>query len=460
MTPGVAKKAQAGRSFLLDSVAQRHDVFVVGGQPTVTYNPRPTQVAGDRLRDYLDERGRILCITGPTKSGKTVLVRQVMPYSIRISGAALASIDDFWKDIVDRLVVYTDETAERIKVDGTGSNIGVDASLKAGGTGVGFTAGMSDQSAFTHRHSESRSRGHRQVACAALAKHRPPLIVDDFHHIDPDVQRAIVGGLKDLVFERVPIIFVAVPHHAADVVRAEREMGGRVEHLEIAPWSSSELEDIGRRGFAALNMNCPPDTATHIARESYGSPHLMQNFCLQICKDRGVTQTLSAGGALAGQIGEVDEHFFRRLAVAQGPSETYDRLARGPLHGTNRLGRRLKDNSVVDIYAAVLRAIAHTGPEVTLDWTAIRVALKQVLEDEPPRRSECARVLDRMSEIARDMVWDSGHQRANGDPVLEFHGPSGQLHISDPFFAYYLRWRVRSDPNVSVTSSVGGGGQY
>ena len=75
---------------------RRSEVFVAGGQPTVTYNPRPGQGFDQRVRDYLDEKHRILCITGPTKSGKTVLIREVVPNAIRLSGGDMRTIDDFW----------------------------------------------------------------------------------------------------------------------------------------------------------------------------------------------------------------------------------------------------------------------------------------------------------------------------------------------------------------------------
>lgn len=433
-------------------IYQRHEVFVVGGQPTVTYNARPIQDANQRLRDYLDERGRILCITGPTKSGKTVLARQALPHAVRVSGGALASIDDFWEDIVDKLVVYTDESAERTTVQSGGVDLAVDAGLKVGGTGVGFKAGTSSQDTLTLRHTESRSRGHRQVARAELVKHRPALIVDDFHHIEPEMQRAIVRGVKDLVFERVPIVFVAVPHHAADIVRAEPEMGGRVEQVEITPWLLSELEEIAIKGFSALNISCPQDISARMARESYGSPHLMQNFCLQICKANAVEETLPAG---LGLMGELNEGFFRHVAATEGQSETYRRLAQGPRQRTDRLGRRLRDGAVVDIYTAVLRAIAHTGPRMVLDWTEIRAALREVLADEPPRRSEYTRVLEKMSAIALDMVWDVKYERAVADPVLEFDSSGGQLYISDPFFAYHLRWAIRPGPAAGLSTLVG-----
>jgi len=53
-------------------------VFVVGQPPTVTYSPRESKRLQETLDDYLDERGRILVVTGPTKTGKTVLLRRAV----------------------------------------------------------------------------------------------------------------------------------------------------------------------------------------------------------------------------------------------------------------------------------------------------------------------------------------------------------------------------------------------
>lgn len=301
------------------------------------------------------------------------------------------------------------------------------------------------------RHTQSRSRGHRQVAKAELAKHRVVLIIDDFHHVAPDVQRAIVRGLKDLVFEQVPIIIIAVPHRSADIIRAEPEMTGRVEQVLIRTWTRPELEAIGTAGFRALNISCPPELSVRMAGESYGSPHLMQTFCLQICKTNAIEKTLPKTAALMGEVGE---SFFRDVAAAEGPSDTFRRLAQGPRQRTDRLPRHLKDGAVVDIYSAVLLAIAHTGPKTTLDWTEIRAALRDVLRDEPPGRAEYTRVLEKMSTIAKELVWDSAHERAVADPVLEYDAKNGQLHISDPFFAYQLRWGPRPQPAPEATDPL------
>jgi len=420
-------------------VYQRTEVFVVGGQPTVTYNPRPAQGVDQRVRDYLDERGRILCITGPTKSGKTVLIRGTIPNALRVSGGEIASVEDFWSDIVDGLAAYTDEQAETSRGTSEEATDSFGGAAKIGGSGID---GKHDEAARTEagqRHTLSRTRDPRRVAKEELLKTKPPVVLDDFHHVGPEIQQAIVRGVKDLVFEGIPMIFVAVPHRAADVVRAEREMRGRVEHLEIPPWTIEELDEIAEKGFAALNIECPHETSRAMANESYGSPHLMQDFCLKICKGNRITQTLPARVRLEGAITDT---FFRGIAATEGDDDVYQRLKQGPAR-SDRIERRLRGGELTDIYGAVLLAVASTGPKPELDWTEIATALRRVLADDAPQRQEYTRVLEKMAQIAKTLVWDDEHNRYVGDPALDYDARLGKLHISDPFFLFQMRWRVR-----------------
>jgi hypothetical protein len=94
----------------------------------------------------------------------------------------------------------------------------------------------------------------------------------------------------------------------------------------------------------------------------------------------------------------------------------------------------LKDSSVTDIYGAVLAAIAHTGPLTQITYVELRTALRAVLADDPPSQQEVTRVLQEMSKIARE--------RIEGEPVVDYDTELETLHISDPFFAYYLRWGI------------------
>lgn len=94
--------------------------------------------------------------------------------------------------------------------------------------------------------------------------------------------------------------------------------------------------------------------------------------------------------------------------------------------------RQLNDGRDVDIYVAVLAAIAHTGPALSIGYEQLRTSLREVMASELPQRHEVTRVLEQMTLIARTKV--------EGEPVLDYDETYSTLHISDPYFAFYLRW--------------------
>lgn len=54
------------------------DVFRTTGQPSITYVERDSGSLERRLNGYLDESGQLCLITGPSKTGKTTLYKQVL----------------------------------------------------------------------------------------------------------------------------------------------------------------------------------------------------------------------------------------------------------------------------------------------------------------------------------------------------------------------------------------------
>jgi hypothetical protein len=94
----------------------------------------------------------------------------------------------------------------------------------------------------------------------------------------------------------------------------------------------------------------------------------------------------------------------------------------------------MKDGTETDIYGAVLAAIASTGPVTELAYEQLRAALRDVLSGDLPQLHEVTRVLLAMSKIAREQI--------AGEPVLDYDEAYKTLHISDPFFAFYLRWGI------------------
>lgn len=55
------------------------DIFVPGGFPRHTYNPRIDLNLEEKLAEVKDNLCKLVTVTGQTKSGKTVLARKVLP---------------------------------------------------------------------------------------------------------------------------------------------------------------------------------------------------------------------------------------------------------------------------------------------------------------------------------------------------------------------------------------------
>lgn len=230
-------------------IYQLFQVFVVGQLPTVTYSPRESKQFQETINDYLEERGRILVVTGPTKSGKTVLLRRGVPDAIWLAGGNIDTAERFWRRIIDETDSYTGESEDVEEAEDDTESVLTDASFKPAGVGANRTRSEATQRSSTSRRGKDVERDPAYIGSQALLDADMPLIIDDFHHIAPDVQRELIRQLKPLIDQDVAVIFAAVPHRAADVVAAEGEMEGRVENLQIGLWDIDELVAIADKGF-------------------------------------------------------------------------------------------------------------------------------------------------------------------------------------------------------------------
>lgn len=407
------------------------EVFVAGGQPTVTYVRREHLGLEEQIRTYLEIPFKILSVSGPTKTGKTVLVRSVLPRldSFWVSGGQVRTENDFWERILEQVGGFTETSATNTEQEAQKDVREFDASAKIAGFGGGAKSVHADERSSGMTSGQKRTVSASTAAVAALLKQKRPVVIDDFHYIDQAVQLRIVRSLKDPVFEGLPVVVLSVPHRAFDPVRVEREMTGRVAQVQVPFWDPEELRAIADKGFAELNVRAGAPIVDRLIQEAFSSPHLMQDFCAGICLANNIVETRAEPFDLRAPDNWAD--FFRARAAGTSKS-AFDRLAIGPRQRTDRMARQLKNGETCDIYTAVLLAIAKTGPLTQLRYEDVRQGLREVLDDVIPQSNEVTRVLEQMSRIA--------HEEIQGEPVVDWDKEFSTLHISDPFFAYYLRW--------------------
>jgi len=408
------------------------DVFVPGGFPRHTYNPRVPLQLEDRLSECRDNLCKLVTVTGQTKSGKTVLARKILPpeQAIWVDGGAVACEDDFWHIILHGLDMG--QTTQQETTTGSESTLGA-----KGEAGADFLVvkgkGEISGSRTTVRGSssvETRELSSRVTALKGLRECSIPLVIDDFHYLPNDLQGNLVRALKPLIFDGLPVVIIAIPHRRYDAMKVEREMTGRIMPVEVPVWSLEELQFIPTTGFQLLGGSVPPELCARLASESIGSPHLMQDFCRSICQVKGESVTASDSETFLCEedLGTV----FARVADSIG-RPMFEKLARGPRQRTDRVRRELKDGLTVDIYQLVLHALAHLRPGlVSLEYEDLSSAIRDVSATQIPQLHEVARVLKHMATIAAS--------DRSSTPVIDFEEADKKLHITDPFFAFFLRW--------------------
>lgn len=421
------------------------DVFVPGKAPTYTYNPRDELQLEKRLKDYLDDGGAVLALVGPTKTGKSVLLKRVLEQPIWIDGQGIKSLDDLWALVGGELGVTVEVDIQEQKGTSTTAVARADAI---------FVKGGGDFTASSGKGSTRRVVGAvaTTVKESLLASGRT-LVIDDFHFIDRTIQQEIVRAVKPLVFDGLRVVFAAISHRRHDVVTAVEDMVGRVDPLEISLWTETELVYIANKGFGELNVvDAEGSIGAKLAAMSFGSPHIMQKLCRELV--RGVNEVREKQ-PIPVTLREPDswEEFFRSQ-VDDASGRWFTKLLRGPQEkGQKRATWKVKGSETsLDSYGLVLRAVGDSGPKLELTRDEIRAGVEKNVVGKSPESNQVTRALQHMSRIAakrledeqltedeldRDTIEFSGVQ-----PVLEFieDGPSSTLHIADPFFAYYVRW--------------------
>lgn len=424
------------------------NVFVPGRYPRHTYNPRSDRELEESLRTYLDDGGAILTLVGPTKTGKTVLLQEVIEDPVWIEAQGIDDAETFWALVGGELGLFVESTTSSEHSDTTtaGGKIGLPGVFEGGGDHTFGSTSGAGQVAVRVAGAEARKR---------LQESGRVLVVDDFHFIDRAVQREIVRAVKPLLFNDVRVVFAAISHRVHDVPQAVEDMLGRTDPLEIVLWKGEELVVIAERGFAVLNVvDHGGELARKLAENSFGSPHLMQKLCRELV--RGVNGISQAADTALDLHAPTDWEDFFSAQVEDYAGQWFTRLLTGPnSRGTERTMYRLRDGREVDGYGLILVAAASMAPQLSITRTELNAAIADLVVDAQPEGHQLTRFLNHMTRIAKRNLHEDVlpeelldgedgalYLYAGVEPVMEYADDESisALNIADPFFAYYMRW--------------------
>lgn len=409
-----------------------HQVFTPNDTPKVTYVDRSEHKLEQRLRDYYSTPNLVISVSGPSKSGKTVLIKKVISEEllIPIAGAGISSANNLWERALDWMGAPTSISTAKSKDHNISGNVEsggkakiplvAEGSLSASG-GVSYSWG--------NQTIETTSRDPLNQVIREIADSEFVVFIDDFHYIKPEFREEIGRQIKAAAENGVKVITASVPHRADDVVRSNPELRGRVAAIDMQYWTQDELRKISEKGFDALNVKIPHSIESNLAMEAFGSPQLMQAMCLNLCFEMKISEK----SFLKRDINISDENsndILLRTASFTDFAKMLTALHTGPrIRGTERKLHDFLDETGGDVYRAILLAIKDNPAELSFSYDNIINRVRAICLGDVPAGSSITSALEQMNII--------GEQVQPGTSPISWD--SDEFVIADPYFLFFLR---------------------
>ena len=409
-------------------------VFTPNDYPRYTYVNRAVNPSlEEQLQRALDTPKEVVSISGPSKSGKTVLIERVIGTDnlISVSGSEISSVASLWDRVLDWMGAPSSRamTSGGISTSGTGAQITGSVGLPMGIAKGGVSASTQSNSSQTTGTTITQGRRGLAQVQEEIGNSTFCVLIDDFHYVPKDLQIDVGKQIKTAAERGIRMLAASVPHRSDDVVRSNSELRGRTLNIDTEFWGDDELVQIAQLGFRALNIEINADLLSQLAQDACGSPQLMQRICLNICSNLGVHSAYTATRYVSS--GEVN---LRDVLAITSTSSDYKTLVQtmhaGPkTRGTERNKYSFIDGSRGDVYRCILLAIQQDPPLMELPYSVLMDRVKQVCIGDAPVGRGVTEACGQISAFA------------SADRTVEFDTDSDveTFYVSDPYWLFYLR---------------------
>ena len=394
------------------------DVFKPGTYPEHTYVNR---ISDDKMFSY-EERlnmalaleGFLVCITGPSKTGKTVLCEKVIGLDniVSLNGNDFEKSGNFWGAIA-------------IKA-------GIPLSGIQGSTNTVNMPSESIMQTTTQSYVVNKD-----AVVKYFIDNDKVLVLDDFHYASDDMQYEAACQLKDVIRRNFKAVVISLPHRSDDPLRNNPDLNGRIQFIELEPWTDDELIQIPQKGFGKLNVEANQEILSQMTLESAASPQLMQYICFNLsmaAKKQVIDVVTNDLLTLSCQITTVNLNCKAIVDyIKLGPSS----------RGQKRVKYELSDGRHVDIYELLLYIIAENPPHIRLALEEIKRrsdALVVGVSESPHIRKGNSLNKPTLTKLkdALNKTQERLKQEKAFYNVIEWK--DGYLYVLESLFLFYVRW--------------------
>jgi len=414
------------------------EVFTPGRFPTWTYVDEHLKEKEQQLVDTLEDGSMLVSISGPSKSGKTVFVENILGKEnlIKVTGAGVKSPSDLWLRVFD--IIGTPIGKSSTSSSTKSGTIGGKASGEGGVIIAKVKGEVSGSASFSSQLSETESSAidYLQLLVSELSGSNFVIFIDDFHYIEQSIQSDLAQQIKEAIRQGVKVICASVPYHSDDVIRSNPDLRGRFFAIDFDYWGDEVLKKIAHKGLSKANSIYRNSLVEHLVAEAAGSPQLMQYLCLNACYEKGIRDVPEDQIDLIYEKGFFDE-ICRRTVASTDYSSTAEKMLEGPK-------KRGSDRKVYisifgwqgDVYRFLLKALSIDPPCLNFRYQPLVERISSICSGDPPSGSSITNACYHSAIIANDSA---------NNTIVEWDGENDVFDIRDPYLLFYLRWSEVSD---------------
>lgn len=417
-------------------------VFTPGTIPNYTYNDRKEKDLEENLQEELDYGGKIIILSGPTKIGKTVLVKKCLPSNKLVLIQPSDLKEGILEEVIAALInIPSNESNITKSKNNVDSRVSAHAELSIGQSFLQLFKAKFSSSAkiegHTHRENEVTQEYKKNLlreTTKYLIENEYVLVFDDFHYLSSDEQTEIIHKLKPYIFENLHVCIILIPNRGQDVVKAEPDMEARINNIKIPQWENREIEFIPKSGFDKLKVILPKEIIESFVENSFNNPYLMQEICAHFCKNFKIKEQNNEPVPLEIMIDDLIKVYSKLPTTNE---VLLQQLRAGKVtKGKKRGLYNMKEGSELDLYEIILKGLAKVAHKEDLpikEFVNLINTFRHESEREI-RRSDVVSTLKKMVEICKE--------KSLIEPALDYNLETEKIIMNDPFFRFGVRWQV------------------
>jgi len=327
----------------------------------LTYESRKS--VDDRFLNEM-RRDQHLVIYGTSKQGKSSLLKVALKPGdyVEVQCGTSWSKETLYGAILKELDVEVLES--RTSTHGHGEELG--GTLSAQG-GTGWVAKLSASISGKARTDSSNSATTRTIPfdlgnaldvirILNAIQFDKFIVVEDFHYLSADVQRALANDLKAFYEQSdVSFIIVGVWLEANRLIVYNGDLAQRITSIPADTWTPTELSKVVRNGEKYLNIRFEDEVVDAIVQGAQSNVGILQDALRQMCLEKDIYETVGDS---------VDDTFvFKNVAdVERAYAQVSEQLATRYANFIKKFSEGLRDQ-VLHMYKWIMHAVICASPE-------------------------------------------------------------------------------------------------